>query len=112
MTVEAVRQLAKLEPFGVGNPAPVLGFTHATIDQVALLGKDQNHLRFDLHQGGFRYKGLLWQEGPQFHSFYAGEQGSIAFSPRLNTFRGVTSVDLEVAAVEAPYTIIGTKRQN
>lgn len=112
VTVEAVQQLARLEPFGVGNPAPVLGFSHATIDQVALLGKDQNHLRFDLHQGGFRYKGLLWQEGPQFHSFYAGEQGAIAFSPRLNTFRGVTSVDLEVAAVEAPYTIIDWRHEN
>lgn len=112
VTVEAVQELAKLEPFGVGNPAPVLGFAKARIQEVSLLGRDQNHLKFLLEQGGFQYKGLLWQEGPRFHSFYPGEVAAVAFSPRLNTFRGVTAVDLEVSAVEAPYTIIDWRHEN
>ena len=112
VTVEAVQELAKLEPFGVGNPAPVLGFAKARIQEVSLLGRDQNHLKFLLEQGGFQYKGLLWQEGPRFHSFYSGEVAAVAFSPRLNTFRGVTAVDLEVSAVEAPYTIIDWRHEN
>lgn len=112
ITPEAVEQLGKLEPFGVGNPAPVLGFAKAKIEEVSLLGRDQNHLKFQIAQGGFRYKGLLWQEGPRFHSFYPGETAALAFSPRLNTFRGVTAVDLEIAAVEAPYTIIDWRHEN
>ena len=72
ITPEAVAQLAQMEPFGVGNPAPVLGFAKAQIQEVSLLGRDHNHLKFLLKQGGFRYKGLLWQEGPRFHSFYRG----------------------------------------
>lgn len=112
ITPEAVAQLAQMEPFGVGNPAPVLGFAKAQIQEVSLLGRDHNHLKFLLKQGGFRYKGLLWQEGPRFHSFYPGEVAAVAFSPRVNTFRGVTAVDLEVSAVEAPYTIIDWRHEN
>lgn len=110
--LEQVAELEKLAPFGVGNPSPVLGFAKVEIARVDLLGKDKNHLKFDLVHGGMHYKGLLWQEGSRYHYFYPGEEAAVAFSPSLNTFRGVTSVNLELCGVDAPYTIVDYRQEN
>lgn len=110
--IPQVQELEKLAPFGVGNPAPVLGFVKAEIAQVDRLGKERNHLKFDVVHGGTHYKGLLWQAGDRYHAFYPGEEACVAFSPSLNTFRGNTSVNLEICGVEAPYTIIDYRHEN
>ncbi len=110
--IPQVEELEKLAPFGVGNPAPVLGFAQAEIAQVDRLGKERNHLKFDLVHGGTHYKGLMWQAGDRYHAFYPGEEARVAFSPSINTFRGNTSVNLELCGVEAPYTIIDYRHEN
>ena len=69
-------------------------------------------MRLDLSSGGYGYKGLLWQEGPRSHYFYEGEEAAVAFVPRLNTFRGVTTVDLEVKAVDTAQTIVDWRHSN
>ena len=112
ITQEQVAELESLAPFGMGNPAPVLGFAHCTIQDVTLLGKARNHLKLTIAHGDMAYKGLLWQEGGRLHHFYEGEEASVAFAPRLNTFRDKTTVDLEISAVEAPYTIIDWRQEN
>ncbi len=112
VTQEQVEDLETLAPFGMGNPSPVLGFAHCQIQDATLLGKAKNHLKLTVVHGDNIYKGLLWQEGGRLHHFYAGEEAALAFAPRLNTFRDKTSVDLEVSAVEAPYTIVDWRQEN
>ncbi|UQT40248.1 hypothetical protein M5E89_04510 [Acidaminococcus intestini] len=112
MTEKIVHELERLQPFGQNNPAPILGFERAVITGVRTMGKDGSHLRLDLSSGGYGYKGLLWQEGPRSHYFYEGEEAAVAFVPRLNTFRGVTTVDLEVKAVDTAQTIVDWRHSN
>lgn len=107
-----VEELDQLAPFGMGNPSPVLGFAKAKITEVALLGRDKTHLKLTVAHGSSSYKGLLWKAGDQYHTFYGGEQAVVAFSPRLNVFRGKTSVDLEVCGVMSPYTILDWRQDN
>ncbi|MCH3951477.1 MAG: single-stranded-DNA-specific exonuclease RecJ [Acidaminococcus sp.] len=106
LTVRDVEALDRLAPFGAENEAPVLGFTRAQITRVSTMGKEKNHLRLDLRHAGQDFKGLVWKEGPSSPYFYSGEIAKIAFAPRLNTFRGITSVDLEVKAVETPHMVV------
>lgn len=112
VTEKIVHELERLQPFGQNNPAPILGFERAVITGVRTMGKDGSHLRLDLSSGGYGYKGLLWQEGPRSHYFYEGEEAAMAFVPRLNTFRGVTTVDLEVKAVDTAQTIVDWRHSN
>lgn len=112
VTQEQVADLEQLAPFGMGNPSPVLGFAHCRIEDVTLLGKARNHLKLTINHGDYTYKGLLWQEGGRLHHIYAGEEAALAFAPRLNTFRDKTTVDLEVSAIEAPYTIVDWRQEN
>jgi single-stranded-DNA-specific exonuclease len=106
LTVQDVEALERLAPFGAENEAPILGFTRAEITRVSTMGKEKNHLRLDLRHAGQDFKGLVWKEGPSSPYFYSGEVAKIAFAPRLNTFRGITSVDLEVKAVETPHVVV------
>jgi single-stranded-DNA-specific exonuclease len=112
LSEETVKELGQLQPFGQDNPSPVLGFENATITGVRTMGREQNHLRLDVTFGAHDYKGLLWQEGPRSHYFYAGENAAIAFAPRLNTFRGNTTVDLEIKAVDTPFHIVDWRYSN
>jgi single-stranded-DNA-specific exonuclease len=112
LTEADVHELERLQPFGQDNPAPILGFSKAVITDVRTMGREQNHLRLDILFGTTTYKGLLWQEGPRSHYFYIGEEAAVAFAPRLNTFRGITSVDLEIKAVDTPYRIVDWRYSN
>lgn len=106
LTVKDVEALDRLAPFGCGNEAPVLGFRDSIIGRVSTMGKEKNHLRLDLAHAGQEFKGIVWKEGASSPYFYSGEKADIAFAPRLNTFRGLTSVDLELKAVETQHTIV------
>lgn len=46
-TVEFVSRLKALEPFGQGNPTPLLSFKGTTIRNLKVIGKDQSHAKFN-----------------------------------------------------------------
>jgi single-stranded-DNA-specific exonuclease len=47
VTWNTYAQIEKLAPFGVGNEKPIFVFENITLNQVALFGKEQNHLRLE-----------------------------------------------------------------
>jgi single-stranded-DNA-specific exonuclease len=47
-------ELKTLEPFGNGNPSPVFHVPHATVCERRLMGKEQQHLKLKVQDGGGR----------------------------------------------------------
>lgn len=60
VTLELVDELAKLEPFGEGNPEPVFGFKSIRFTDVRTLGGDGRHLSISFPN---RLRGVWWNHG-------------------------------------------------
>ena len=99
VTEETVRWLARLEPFGIGNPAP--RFLCGPVKALSLraVGADQKHLKCTFQQGGDLRDGIFFGGGD-----WAGKtEGSfrMAMSPTLNEFRGKVSAECRLYALQA-----------
>lgn len=63
VTMELVYDIAKMEPFGQGNPKPKFLFKGVTLENCKLVGKDQTHLKCEILADGKRIPGIGFQLG-------------------------------------------------
>ncbi len=98
----AVQELAHLAPHGEGNPEPVLlarGLRLA--GRATRMGREGAHLSFLARQGnGQTLRAVAFRRGEDQARLEAvGAAFDLAFTPRLNAWKGRTSVELEAVAV-------------
>jgi single-stranded-DNA-specific exonuclease len=92
LTMEAVRELGSLAPFGAGNPEPAFIATGVRAQQVRPVGED--HLRFTIRQGGYTLPCIAFGMAGRQREL-EGET-DLLFSPGINRWRGSESVQLRV----------------
>ncbi|MDD3395746.1 MAG: single-stranded-DNA-specific exonuclease RecJ [Acidaminococcaceae bacterium] len=109
LTVQAVKGLDMLGPFGAENPAPIFAFASAKLTSFRTVGKDNHHLKFYLKQGDTAYRAVAWNEGERLNSYYVGEEAALAFAPKVNDFNGLESVDLQLLALETKHNIVDAR---
>jgi single-stranded-DNA-specific exonuclease len=100
LSLSAVSELAQLEPFGVGNPTPVLLARNVGVLDVRALGRDGNHLKFRLEQGGRRLDGLAWRKAEGLNRIRPGTAVDLAFTPQVGEWSGRTEVQLVVEGMK------------
>ncbi|MCB0346522.1 MAG: single-stranded-DNA-specific exonuclease RecJ [Bdellovibrionales bacterium] len=93
---DVVSELASLQPFGIGNPAPLLIARDIRVDSVQSLGN--GHLRLRLTDGASYVGAVAWRF--RGHPLLAkGKKVSIAFQAEINNYRGMSSVQLNIREV-------------
>lgn len=98
VTPELVKEFALLEPFGKGNTKPVFAEKHIRVLDRRIVGTNRNVMRLklltaDQHTADAVYFG----NADAFARWLSDrEEISILYSPRLNTFRGVTSLEIRI----------------
>jgi single-stranded-DNA-specific exonuclease len=94
--------LEKLEPFGMGNPAPMLAVCGVSVKSPPkLLGKTEEHVSFYASDGNTARRVVGWNHAPNFNALCDLTQSGpidVAFRPQLNNYRGETSVELVMEA--------------
>ncbi|WP_373228499.1 single-stranded-DNA-specific exonuclease RecJ [Cohnella sp.] len=65
VTLEAVEQLAQLEPFGNGNPTPRVVIPNVLVRESRTMGKDKKHLRITVEQAGQTIEAVAFGMGEQ-----------------------------------------------
>jgi single-stranded-DNA-specific exonuclease len=86
LDTDLCRALAKLGPYGCGNPEPVFAATNVTADNVRTMG-DQ-HLRMKIRQGGVMLDAVGFGMGDQKPDLERREPLDVLFCPELDTFKG------------------------
>jgi single-stranded-DNA-specific exonuclease len=106
LTVPLLREVEKLEPFGIGNPKPLLLVSQARIvSPPKHLGSNQEHLKFVIEKDGVRMTALAWNMKSKAKSLYEGGLYSFAFHPSLNQWNGRHEVQIELKEFETAEAI-------
>ena len=97
VTAALVEELARLGPFGVGNPKPVLVLRGLTVLSARSCGKTGDHLQLQLDDNkGSRMKAIAFGCGKLALSLRGGDVVDVAAEPGLNEWNGRVSVELVV----------------
>ena len=102
LTRNLLAELDKLEPYGADNPKPRFLASGLTLDGTPRrMGQDERHLSFKVTQGGVSIRAVGWGMGDRLDELMsAGGDCCLAFVPKLNTFRGQTTVEVEVSDLQ------------
>jgi len=98
VTTGFARQVKALEPFGMGNPAPVFAAGDVVVQHAARRGQDGSHLSLSLRtQMGARPLSAMWfRRGDLLPRLSPGTRMDIAFTVDLDVWQGITSAKLIV----------------
>lgn len=99
VTLENIRQLERLEPFGCGNPQPVLAFLGVRIAKISPIGKEGNHLRLTLEQRGTSLQAVMFGIWPESFPLEEGEFADVAAALSVNTFNGTQKPQVRILSI-------------
>jgi single-stranded-DNA-specific exonuclease len=99
LTTGLLADLDRLEPYGAENRRPLFLAGGLQIKgEPRKVGAGERHLSFRVSQQGTTLKAIAWNMAERSEELMsAGGACCLAFTPRLNEWQGVRSVDLEVA---------------
>ena len=95
LTVREVDALSALEPFGAGNPRPVLLLRSAAVVSCCDVGGGR-HLKMRLRRDGTLLDAIFFSANAAACDVAAGERLDLAFTPQINEFRGERAVQLQI----------------
>ena len=96
ITEELVSELAKLGPFGPGNPEPVLMLRSARVSGARIVGN--GHLKLTAKCGGLSFDAIGFGMADSLPP--GDSEVSLAFLPEINTWQGFSSVQLKLCALK------------
>jgi single-stranded-DNA-specific exonuclease len=100
LTIDLMREIERLSPFGQGNPEPRLGARGLEVISGRIVGN--NHLKIKLRQGkGVTLDAIAFNQGALLgKQVKDGARLAVVFTPRLNSWNGSTAVELEIKDIK------------
>ena len=95
--------ITNLGPFGQAHPRPrfATGFLELAAEP-RCVGKNANHLQLTLSQDGAVMKGIAFRAADKIDALQTHRRCRVAFEPIINTFRGQSSVELQIVDFKFP----------
>lgn len=93
---DLVGKIATMEPFGNGNPEPVIKITAADIVNVQHMGTDGQHIKLSTRDSDGVVIRMLAFNAPENFLCKPGDTASIWFRPVINEWQGIRSVEGEL----------------
>ena len=103
LTTGLMQAMDQLEPFGAGNPPPLLLADRLqVVGEPRKVGGGERHLSFRIRQGSKEMRTIAFGMADRCDELMSqGGQCCIAFTPRWNEWQGYKSVDIEVKDFQA-----------
>jgi single-stranded-DNA-specific exonuclease len=98
LTFAMVEQMHRLAPFGRENPEPVFATRGAVVQSARRVGKDGNTCQLYLRLPGLTnsLKAVWFRNGEWGDRLQMGDEVDIAYTPKINEWRGSANVELSV----------------
>ena len=98
LNMEGVEAMNLMEPFGSGNPRPVLCISGARLEKLSPIGGGK-HLRMSISYRGQCFECVYFSHTEADLNAAEGDVVDIAFTPQINEFRFRSSVQLQLTAL-------------
>lgn len=102
---DLVGKIATMEPFGNGNPEPVIKITAADIVNVQHMGTDGQHIKLSARDSDGVVIPMLAFNAPENFLCKPGDTASIWFRPVINEWQGIRSVEGELLHLQLVYPV-------
>ena len=93
VTEELIEQIATLEPFGNGNPQPILKSENVLVVNQRRMGADAQHLKLELQDTQGAALQMLAFSAPEHFFVEPGERVTVWYQPDVNEWNGRRSVE-------------------
>lgn len=90
---DLVANLARMEPFGNGNPEPVLKIARSSVLSVRRMGADGQHVKLALRDKNGKVLQMLAFNAPEEFFREPGDEVAAWFQPTINEWQGVRTVE-------------------
>ena len=97
---ELVENLAKMEPFGNGNPEPVLKIARASVLSMRRMGADGQHVKLALRDKNGKVLQVLAFNAPEEFFREPGDEVAAWFQPTINEWQGARTVEGRLLHIE------------
>lgn len=98
---ELIHQMGWLEPFGQSNPTPVLCTHSVEVIPQTIKVLNGNHLKCAFKESDVVIQAIGFQMGPENDWLKACDKIDIAYTPKINEWRGQTSIQLQLVSLQA-----------
>ena len=98
LSMDCVKSLELLEPYGTGNPQPVICLTDVYLERVTPIGGG-NHVKLRLAKAGELFDCVMFGTRAEELGAREGDRVDAAFYPQINDFHGRRSVQLVLSGL-------------
>ena len=99
ITPELIEQLERLEPYGNGNPQPLLMTTGAEVLDCRTVGLEGRHLKLYGRQGAGCLEASGFGLGGEADWIEPGDCLDLCYCPEFNDYQGTRSLQLRMEAL-------------
>ena len=96
LSINLIKSIKKMEPFGIGNPTPTFITDNCKIIDVRKVGENGNHLKFKLGSTGITLDAIAFNNINLPNSFIQGGKLDIVYNLEENYWNGSVSMQLRL----------------
>ena len=100
LTIENIKALSILEPFGTDNPSPYLCIMGAVLSSKQSIGADK-HTRLVIEKAEQKLDCIFFSVPASELNIAPGELVDVAFEPQINEYRGRSNIQLQLIDIRA-----------
>ncbi|GGE42897.1 single-stranded-DNA-specific exonuclease RecJ [Pullulanibacillus camelliae] len=102
LSLEAIEDLQRLAPYGVGNPKPQFLFKNLTIASIKQIGSNKDHLKFVLTKDEETLDAIGFRIGDLYHQITPDARLSIVGELAINEWNGYRKPQLMIKDIQVP----------
>lgn len=100
LSMATARQLAALEPYGMGNEKPIFAVKNAKAVFVSAVGEDNRHLRMQIEKDNTRIACIGFGMGEYSSTIKPGDTLHVAFRLDINSYQGRENAQLVLVDIK------------